>query len=213
MWFFALVIVLLIGAVAVVASGRWGSMNEVYDDRPDMTVPSGHPLTAEDIRLSRFAVGVRGYRMDEVDTLLDRLADEVSERDRRIAELERATAQPPDPDIPSDYTATPPDYTAAPSDYTAAPPDDAIPPPGHAAPPEHAVPPPDQAVGPPRHSAAPDDHAVPPPERAVPPPERAVAPKRAVPPTAGGGDPAGRAEAEAETGWFRVEDENADRPV
>ena len=32
------VIVAVIGAVAVVASGRWGGMSEVYDDRPDMLV-------------------------------------------------------------------------------------------------------------------------------------------------------------------------------
>jgi DivIVA domain-containing protein len=90
MWFFALIVVLLIGAVAVVASGRWGAMSETYDDRPDVLVPARHALTAEDIESSRFAVGVRGYRMDEVDTLLERVAREVAERDRRIADLERA---------------------------------------------------------------------------------------------------------------------------
>ena len=39
MWFFGLIVVLLIGAVAVVASGRWGAMAPAYDDRPDLTVP------------------------------------------------------------------------------------------------------------------------------------------------------------------------------
>jgi len=92
MWFFALVIVLLIGAVAVVASGRWGSMAEVYDDRPDVLVPARRALTADDIESSRFGIGVRGYRMDEVDTLLERVAREVAERDRRIADLERAVS-------------------------------------------------------------------------------------------------------------------------
>ena len=90
MWFFTLVVVLLIGAVAVVASGRWGGMNEAYDDRPDMRVPTNRLLEAGDIESSRFGVGVRGYRMDEVDSLLERLAREVAERDRRIADLERA---------------------------------------------------------------------------------------------------------------------------
>src|SRR4051794_23252496 len=92
MWFFALIVVLLIGAVAVVASGRWGAMSETYDDRPDVLVPARHALTADDIESSRFAVGLRGYRMDEVDTLLERVAKEVAERDRRIADLERAVA-------------------------------------------------------------------------------------------------------------------------
>ncbi len=90
MWFFTVVVVLLIGAVAVVASGRWGGMAEAYDDRPDMRVPSDRLLGADDIESSRFAVGVRGYRMDEVDSLLERVSREVAERDRRIADLERA---------------------------------------------------------------------------------------------------------------------------
>jgi DivIVA domain-containing protein len=92
MWFFGLIVVLLIGAVAVVASGRWGAMSTAYDDRPDMTVPARQALTATDIESARFAVGLRGYRMDEVDTLLERVAKEVAERDRRIADLERAVA-------------------------------------------------------------------------------------------------------------------------
>ncbi|MFG1620337.1 DivIVA domain-containing protein [Kribbella sp. NPDC049227] len=92
MWFFGLIVVLLIGAVAVVASGRWGAMSTAYDDRPDMTVPARQALSSADIESARFAVGLRGYRMDEVDTLLERVAKEVAERDRRIADLERAVA-------------------------------------------------------------------------------------------------------------------------
>lgn len=92
MWFFGLIVVLLIGAVAVVASGRWGAMAPAYDDRPDLTVPARQALTADDLERARFGVGLRGYRMDEVDTLLERVAREVAERDRRIADLERAVS-------------------------------------------------------------------------------------------------------------------------
>jgi DivIVA domain-containing protein len=92
MWFFGLIVVLLIGAVAVVASGRWGAMSPAYDDRPDLTVPIHEPLTSADLESVRFGVGVRGYRMDEVDTLLTRVAREIAHRDRRIADLERAVA-------------------------------------------------------------------------------------------------------------------------
>ena len=35
----------------------------------------------------RFNLGVRGYRMAEVDDVLDRLAAEIAQRDARIAEL------------------------------------------------------------------------------------------------------------------------------
>lgn len=78
-WFFAFLIVALMGAVAVVAAGRGGSMVEVYDDRPDSRVQADRPLSAEDIRRVRFSTAFRGYRMSEVDALLDRLALELDE--------------------------------------------------------------------------------------------------------------------------------------
>ena len=76
-WFFAVLVVLLIGAVAVVASGRGGALAEVYDDRPDSRVQAEGPLTAADLRGVRFSTAFRGYRMSEVDALLDRLAAEL----------------------------------------------------------------------------------------------------------------------------------------
>ncbi|MDX6293319.1 MAG: hypothetical protein QOH50_2394 [Kribbellaceae bacterium] len=131
MWFFALIVVLLIGAVAVVASGRWGAMSETYDDRPDVLVPARHALTADDIESSRFAVGVRGYRMDEVDTLLERVAREVAERDRRIADLERAVTPilhgpegagfSPRDQFPQPVTETQPEADAAPDEPAVSP--------------------------------------------------------------------------------------------
>lgn len=73
-WFFAILVVLAMGGVAVVASGRGGSLAEEYDDRPDVRVPADGPLTGDDVRSVRFSLGFRGYRMSEVDTLLARLA-------------------------------------------------------------------------------------------------------------------------------------------
>lgn len=81
LWFWVVVLVALIGAIAVVASGRGDTMAEVYDDRPDATLPSGRPLTADDLREVRLNTGVRGYRMDEVDALLARLEAELIDRD------------------------------------------------------------------------------------------------------------------------------------
>ena len=77
-WFFAFLIVIVMGVVAVVASGRGGSMAETYDDRPDSRVQADGPLTAEDLRKVRFSTAFRGYRMSEVDSLLDRLAVEMT---------------------------------------------------------------------------------------------------------------------------------------
>ena len=38
MWLFAILVVLAMGGVAMVASGRGGSMPEAYDDRPDVAI-------------------------------------------------------------------------------------------------------------------------------------------------------------------------------
>jgi DivIVA domain-containing protein len=82
-WFFAVLIVLLIGAVAVVASGRGGSLGPAYDDRADVRLPADGPVTAEDLRAIRFNTAVRGYRADEVDSLLERLAEQLDEKPRK----------------------------------------------------------------------------------------------------------------------------------
>ena len=46
-WFFAVLIVLLMGAVAVVASGRGGSLGPAYDDRADVRLPADLLATVE----------------------------------------------------------------------------------------------------------------------------------------------------------------------
>ena len=74
MWFFAVLIVLAIGGVAVVAAGTGAPLARAYDDRPDAVVPADRPLTGADLKAVRFSTVVRGYRPDEVDALLDRLA-------------------------------------------------------------------------------------------------------------------------------------------
>ncbi|RYB95087.1 DivIVA domain-containing protein [Nocardioides oleivorans] len=78
-WLFAILIVLAMGGVALVASGRGGSMAPAYDDRPDVVLPTDRPVGAEDLRRVRFSLAVRGYRMSEVDALLARLATELED--------------------------------------------------------------------------------------------------------------------------------------
>ena len=80
MWFFAILIVLAMGGVAVVASGRGGSLPEAYDDRPDVRIPADGPLSSDDVRGVRFSLGLRGYRMSEVDALLERLATQLDQQ-------------------------------------------------------------------------------------------------------------------------------------
>lgn len=72
-WLTTILVVLALGGIALVAAGRGAPMVEEYDDRPDVVVPAG-ALRGHDLRRVRFSVTFRGYRMTEVDALLDRLA-------------------------------------------------------------------------------------------------------------------------------------------
>jgi DivIVA domain-containing protein len=88
-----LVLVLLgvLGAVAVVAAGRGGSMADAPRDRaPGPVLPEGE-VSAGDVDRVTFSLAFRGYRMDEVDQTLERLGAQLAERDARIAELEGGT--------------------------------------------------------------------------------------------------------------------------
>lgn len=80
MWLFAILVVLAMGGVAMIASGRGGSMPPAYDDRPDVVLPTDRPIGAQDLRTVRFPLAVRGYRMSDVDALLARLASELEDR-------------------------------------------------------------------------------------------------------------------------------------
>lgn len=91
MWVFAVLIVLAMGGVALLASGRGEPMAPAYDDRPDALVPATRPVRADDLRRVRFSLALRGYRMSEVDTLLTRLAREM-EGDRPVAVPDAAPA-------------------------------------------------------------------------------------------------------------------------
>ncbi|WP_063628099.1 DivIVA domain-containing protein [Actinospica robiniae] len=89
-YFQLLVVVVLLIAVGWVAVGGGGHLSQPVPDRPDPAVPETGLLGREHVDKVRFSVGARGYRMDEVDDILDRLANEIDQRDRRIAELEHA---------------------------------------------------------------------------------------------------------------------------
>lgn len=79
MWFFAILLVLALGGVALVAAGMGQTMSPVHPDRRDVTVPAGRPLTGNDVRRVRFTTALRGYRMSEVDALLNRLAGQLED--------------------------------------------------------------------------------------------------------------------------------------
>ena len=85
---FVLAGVAVVTVVALLAVGRLGELPDVDPDRPPTAMPEDRPVGPADVDAVRFTVGMRGYRMDEVDEVLDRLASEVAARDERIAELE-----------------------------------------------------------------------------------------------------------------------------
>lgn len=105
-WFQLCVVVALLIAVGWIAVGGGGHMSPPTPDRPDPAVPETGLLARGDVDKVRFSVGARGYRMDEVDDILDRLAYEIDVRERRIAELEGPAGAAPEPVEPSQQAET-----------------------------------------------------------------------------------------------------------
>ena len=80
-------------ATAVVATRSDPLLADAPPDRPDTGLPDG-PVDAAAVAEVRFSLALRGYRMSEVDDVLARLAEELAERDRRLAELTSAPERP-----------------------------------------------------------------------------------------------------------------------
>ncbi|MEW1949245.1 DivIVA domain-containing protein [Pseudarthrobacter sp902506025] len=91
-------------AVVLVAAVLWAGLGRRYR-RPDGAVlpvllggfeepPANLPpvllperAVPEDVTRLRFSLGLRGYRMDQVDQVLDELRDQLAARDAELAEL------------------------------------------------------------------------------------------------------------------------------
>ena len=83
----ALVVLFIVAAVAVRDEPL---LAEAPPDGREPELPTSRPLLADDLEAVRFDMVVRGYRMGQVDAVLDRVAAELRERDAR---LERAEAE------------------------------------------------------------------------------------------------------------------------
>ncbi|MEU0394228.1 hypothetical protein ABZ208_15875 [Streptomyces sp. NPDC006208] len=88
----AMVVVVAAVTLAVVGGGDSAALPEAAPEQLVDPLPAGRPLARADIDAVRLPVGVRGYRMADVDEILTRLGAELAERDARIAELESALA-------------------------------------------------------------------------------------------------------------------------
>ncbi|MBX6768905.1 MAG: hypothetical protein IRY90_17425 [Actinomadura rubrobrunea] len=77
----------VLGAVVVVAMGRGGELAPARPDHPPFRLPPGP--AAPDPALLRLPRGLWGYQVEVADETLHRLAYALSERNVRVAELER----------------------------------------------------------------------------------------------------------------------------
>lgn len=104
--FLVLVAIAVLGAVAFALVDRrrpdgqeavphhdFAGLGEPAPSLPAVLLPD--EPDAADVGAIRFAPALRGYRMDQVDEVLDRLAAALEERDATIAELRRAPQDHP----------------------------------------------------------------------------------------------------------------------
>ena len=96
-------VVLVLFAAAVLSTREGPVLADAPRDVPDLGLPPS-PLQPEDVTAVRFDMALRGYRMSEVDEVLERLAADLRARDERIAALEAAD-RPSSEDRPQEVAA------------------------------------------------------------------------------------------------------------
>jgi DivIVA domain-containing protein len=104
-----LVVAVLLFLGASVLMGRGETQPPAELDRSPVELPEDRPVTGDDVRELRISVAARGYRMSEVDWLLEQFADALDERDAliaslrdRMAEQQEKAAVPPPETVPDD---------------------------------------------------------------------------------------------------------------
>jgi DivIVA domain-containing protein len=83
---------LFLGASLLLGRGETQPPMEL--DRSPVELPDDRPVTGDDVRALRISVAVRGYRMSEVDWLLDQFALAFEQRDAEIARVREAAERP-----------------------------------------------------------------------------------------------------------------------
>ncbi len=93
-----LLVVLLAGALAALATGRLGGVSVAMSPTPGRSgadvlqgagIAGDEPMTGAHMAALRFDRAPRGYRMDQVDAVLDRLAEELARHQEELARLRR----------------------------------------------------------------------------------------------------------------------------
>jgi DivIVA domain-containing protein len=83
-----LIVALTVGAVVfgvmVLVSGGDSGLREVEPDGRAVPLPGSRPLVEQDVAKTTFDLGLRGYRMDQVDRALKRVAYDIGYKDELI---------------------------------------------------------------------------------------------------------------------------------
>ncbi|WP_222265868.1 DivIVA domain-containing protein [Modestobacter marinus] len=87
--------------------GRGETQPPAEADRSPVELPEDRPVVGDDVRALRISVAVRGYRMTEVDWLLEQFAAVLDERDAEIATLRGELARRPAPVVDVDQDTDP----------------------------------------------------------------------------------------------------------
>lgn len=91
-WIAVAIAALVVFGAAAAIVGDAPAFSPVPPDAADIGLPD-RPLEPADVDRVRFGLAFRGYRMSEVDEVLDRLHEELAARDAEVARL-RALAEP-----------------------------------------------------------------------------------------------------------------------
>ncbi len=95
------------GLLYVVITVVFGPGEERVDGSPNsvpVSLPQGRVLSADDVDKVRLPVAFRGYRMAEVDALLDRLSEELAVRDAVASSPQHLAVER----LPEDLSENPP---------------------------------------------------------------------------------------------------------
>jgi DivIVA domain-containing protein len=102
--FFVLIVVLLIGLTTAAVMGKIGGfMADPTSSQSFGGVPEG-PLSTSDLVELRFDQALRGYRMDQVDEVIDALSARIRDLEGEVAAVSAPGGELPEPVEPEDLS-------------------------------------------------------------------------------------------------------------